>query len=167
MKRAILSVFFILALAHGAGAQAEDPALVWKSIKWAFPAPGMVALELEGGTAYRLGENAYGFKREYNGRELRVVMFAPKVAAAAELVHIQDPKGMPDVDKFLAALAVELAVETPADFTNKYLGSGKLDGRPLYLFETKSGANVGAQVSEQRSLVLVMPAPSAKKTGKP
>ncbi len=88
--------------------------------------------------------------------------YAPEIIAAAELVHAQDPKGMPDVDKFLAALAVANAVDTPEGLTNGFIGSGKLDGRELYLFKTNSGANVGAQVSDDRKLVIVIPAPSEK-----
>jgi hypothetical protein len=124
--------------------------------------PGMVTLEMEGKKVYQLAKNVYGFTGESKGREFRVVMFPPELAAAAELAHIQDPKGMPDVDMFLAEVGVMKAVETPEDFTNKYLGSGKMDGQPLFLFETKSGANVGVQVSQKRNLVLVMPVPSTK-----
>ncbi len=158
-RRAAFTVLFALALACGAAAQTDTP-LVWKPVSWAFPAAGMKTLEINGKKFYQLGEKAYGFTGQQNGRDFRVVMFSPELAAAAELTHIQDPKGLPGVNMFLAALGVMKAVETPEGFTNKYLGSGEMDGQPIFLFETKSGANVGAQVSEKRNLVIVMPAPS-------
>ena len=69
---------------------------------------------------------------------------------------------MPDVNKFLTAYAVKLAVETPTDFTNGFIGVGKLEGHALYLYKTKSGANVGAVVSDDQRRILIMPAPSEK-----
>lgn len=158
----LFTALFIVAATRGATAQTSGPQLTWKPVKWAFPTPEMLTVELDGKKVYQLGKNVYGFKHEHNGIEIRVVMFAPELAAAAELTHIQDPKGLPDVDMFLAAIGVMKAVETPEGYINKYLGSGKLDDRPLYIFETKSGANVGAQVSDKRNLVIVMPAPSVK-----
>jgi hypothetical protein len=158
----LLAALFIAGAPSEATAQTGGSQLTWKPVEWAFPTPGMLTVELDGKKVYQLGKNVYGLKHEHNGIDVRVVLFAPELAAAAELTHIQDPKGLPDVDMFLAAVGVMKAVETPEGFTNKYLGEGKLDGRALYIFETKSGANVGAQVSDKRNLVIVMPAPSVK-----
>jgi hypothetical protein len=166
MKRAAFVILFALTLLCVAVAQTKNPPLVWKPVVWAFPTQGMDAIEIKGQKVYQLGKNIYGSTGERNGREFRVVLFSPELIAAAEATHIQDPKGMPDVDMFLAALGVMKAVETPEGFTNKYLGSSTMDGQPVFLFETKSGANVGAQVSEKRSLVIVIPAPSMSEQAK-
>jgi hypothetical protein len=161
-SKIILFVLLSLSITPAVVAQTKNPPLVWKPVVWAFPTQGMDAIEIKGQKVYQLGKNIYGSTGERNGREFRVVLFSPELVATAEATHTQDPKGMPDVDMFLAALGAMKAVETPEGFTNKYLGSSTMDGQPVFLFETKSGANVGVQVSGKRNLVIVIPAPSMK-----
>lgn len=156
-----LLLLFLPAFVHAQAA--AEPGLEWKEVKWAFPKPDIEVVELNGIKAYKLGKDMLGVVDSHNGLPIRIVTMPANIAAAAELVHQQDPKGMPDVNQFLAAFAVTKAVETPEGHHNEPIGSGKLDGQTVYLFKTKSGANVGAMVKADRSMVIIMPAPSEKK----
>lgn len=141
--------------------ETPDDRLVWKPVKWAFPADGQVSLELEGKTFYQLGPEVFGKRGNFKkGMETAVIIFSPKLAALASMIHIQEPDTVPDIDQFLAAVAVMRAVETPDGYTNQYLGNGRVDGLLVYFYRTRSGANVGAHVGSDRRRVLVMPAPS-------
>jgi hypothetical protein len=156
----ILSLLFLPAFVHAQ--TATEPNLEWREVKWAFPKSGMETVEVNGIKAYKLGKDMLGVVDSHNGRSIRIITIPASIAVAAELVHRQDPEGMPDVNQFLSALAVMKAVETPEGYNNEPIGSGKLDGETVYLFKTKGGANVGAIVKADRSAVIILPAPSEK-----
>ena len=158
LRVCLVALLFLLALPGSLLAQ--NPQLELKEVKWTFPRVGMQPKDMGGVQAYDLGNNVYGVEDTNNGLSIRLIFIPSSVVVAAEKVHLEDPTGMPDVNKFLTAYAVKLAVETPTDFTNGFIGVGKLEGRALYLYRTKSGANVGAVVSDDQRRILIMPAPS-------
>jgi hypothetical protein len=156
----LVAVFFLLALTGSLSAQ--NPQLELKEVKWSFPRVGMKVKDFDGVQAYDLGNDFYGVEDTTNGLSVGLILIPATVVFLAEKKHREDPAGMPDVNKFLTAYAVQLAVETPANFTNGFLGVGKLEGHPIYLYKTKSGANVGAVLSDDRRRIIIMPAPSEK-----
>jgi hypothetical protein len=155
-------VAFLFLLALPGSLPAQNPQLELKEVKWSFPKVGMQLKDIGGVQAYDLGNNVYGVEDTNNGLSIRLIFIPSSIVVAAEKVHREDSAGMPDVNKFLTAYAVKLAVETPTDFTNGFIGIGKLEGHALYLYKTKSGANVGAVVSDDQRRILIMPAPSEK-----
>jgi hypothetical protein len=163
-KQFIALSLLLLTLCCTAALRAQSPAPTakWEPVQWSFPKAGMTPLEVDGQKVYQLSTNIFGVKEEFRGRELMRIHFAQEIVSAAQLVHVEDPKGMPDVAQFMAALAVKMAVDTPEDYTNQFLGSGKVEGVLMYFYKTKSGANVAAMVAADGRKVLLLPAPSEK-----
>jgi hypothetical protein len=123
-------------------------------VKWAFPRPGLASQEIAGETYYVLTPDAMGKKMKSDGYETALILFTSKILLVAEQAQLEDHEL--DVDKFLAAIAVTRAVETPSGFINQFIRKGKLKGVQVYLYRTKTGAPVAAAVSADRRRVLVM-----------
>lgn len=140
----------------------KKPASTLNPIKWAFPTPGLTSVEVAGESYYQLAPEAFGRRRnlgEDKSVETAVILFTPQAIATAKLLQIDQPNLIPDVNRFVAAMAVMIAVEKPADYKNEFIGQGPLFNMQFYFFQTKSGV-VGASVSEDRLRVLIVPAPS-------
>ena len=140
--------------------QSGDEKLVWKPVKWSFPQPGMITLEQDGKKVYQLAKEVFAQKSEHYGHEIAFILFTPELLAMVKLARAQEPEKMPDVDKFLTAIAVLKAVETPEGYDNPYIGNGEMEGLRFYFYKTKSGANVGAAVTQKGRRILIIPAPS-------
>lgn len=139
----------------------KSTALVFKAVKWSFPGPDVNYVTIEDRIYYILAPEVFGTRGSFkNGLETAVIVFSPRLTALAQLMHIQEPATVPDVDRFLASMAVLKAVETPSEFTNRFLGSAPVDGLLVHFFRTYSGANVGAYVDTDRRKVLIMQAPT-------
>ena len=101
-----------------------------------------------------------GTRETKEDSESAMIFLSSKIVAAVVLLNAQEPAKVPEVERYLTTIAVEKAVHTPKDYTNRYLGSGMVNGSLVYFYRTRSGANVGASVSQDRRRVLVVPAPS-------
>jgi hypothetical protein len=161
MKYLILTLLLVVAAPTPASGQASTE-LEWRPVAWAFPKERMKTKDINGIKAYELGKEVYGAVGDFEGKVFRMIVLPDNIILAAERVHRADPKGMPDVDQFLTAYAVSLAVESPDGYHNEPLGRGPMDGKMTYIFKTKSGANVGAFLSENRKIITILPAPSMK-----
>jgi hypothetical protein len=155
-------ILLSLTLTINLSAQKKADDFPGKPITWAFPKQGMETKEVAGDTFYVISKDILARKMEVSGLIVGVVLFAPNIAALAERAHLQDPSGLPDIDKFLTAVAVEKAIETPNDYLNQYLGKGVVSERLYYFYKTKSGVNVGATINEERTLIMIMPVPTVK-----
>jgi len=150
--------------ARPANPKREAGRLTLNPIAWAFPAPGQVSVEIGGETYYQLAPEVFGRRRtigEGKDIETALILFTPQGVAGIQMIQIQEPTLIPDLDRFFTMMAVKLAVKTPTGHFNEYVGKGRVFDMPFYFYGTKGGVSVGASISADHRRVLVMPAPSS------
>lgn len=150
--RVILAALFIISLTAIAFAREVE-------VRWSFPKPGMETTEVNGKTVYQLSPTVTGVKSSIGGSQLMIINIPAEVGSKADKAHADDSTALPNVEKYIAALGVKYAVETPEGFTYDSLGTREIDGVRYYIFSTSSGANVAAAVSDDRTFIFVTPAP--------
>ncbi len=93
--------------------RSADEAAV-NAIKWSFPAPGQVPVEIGGNKLYQLTSEIFGMRTTVGpdkNIEAAAVIFTAKMVEVAQLSHIAHPEEIPNVDGFLVWTAVHLAVD--------------------------------------------------------
>lgn len=165
MRFIVIATLSLLFVCPSALAQSKcEKELGIKPVSWTFPKPGIATKVIDGDTYYQLAERIYATKTiTAECLTLVFVMLPPEMVEIGELARQHEAPKPYDVDKFLAAAAVLKAVETPEGYDNEYLGKTLINGKLFYIFKTKSGANVGANVNGERSVVVIMPTPEMKK----
>lgn len=149
IKSRILPLLFILL--------AFDIAVLAQQIEWAFPKQGMSKKTIGNDQFYDLGNEFYARYETLNTQQVVILVLRSDLGKLIDDVNRERPGDIPDKEQFITAVAVSKAVVTPTNETNKFLGSGKIEEQPVYLYQTRTGAIVGASLSKDKTFVLLMP----------